>query len=772
MDGSGAVVTPAWALDNALEKVEGDYKDLSDGVALTDKIKKNFMCFYEDPRREELQRTLKCDLTIDEARVLLFYPTKAHICFYPTLLQSSEESTTCLKDDFRLFVLSLVYIVHRKRWPFLRDFVIAGGLSVLVNMLTAPNLYARGQAVEIFLSITDCDTFDWFQPINSSQIRTALYMRLLSLSRGPLLGNLLANRVGSYPGGSMRCLQLLAFWLSWVRVMFTGEVKDSPKRLQLSAELLEEVSHWSTLPTDCNTESEAYHEAKLAETLIEDFRQAGVANNGGGVYVYGHTMPSYSESDLYCIPESILLIDDREHEVIQSNEDIACSVDSATCSNQISLTDPSPKPFKFDHWTVQQIKEKGNDLFKKSQYIPAGECYLHSVRKLLATMDGIEDSEEDINMLSTLHNNIASVYWKLHGMSHDEIAACLADAKTSTHAVNSPMLPIIAQKLDSKESLLEACMTACKECLKHRPHHLKAIYRLCSCLYAQFQPDRAIEVMDSYLEDFPQEMRNTDEFVNIQNLRRKCIARAIIFQRKAGADAKNAPIKPVNTSADAETRSPPSCLVDDQTNYVLTQLQNRRKREKKSVQHAWDGIDRSIETPQDGESLLDGSAVEKTMLEMRIDDNVDDNFKKKSSGKISKSDQKKKEDRKAAEVAQNKKYMKYYKKIRKLVCEIRTLEIPSTACDDLKSTLTKVVRNIWKDGLNLKQVFSTMALDEDILLSLLLLLCDHMFVADEEHKLVTELRSCDRFNMTLQLALSGNDSSTLVQYVKDTQRMF
>jgi hypothetical protein len=96
-----------------------------------------------------------------------------------------------------------------------------------LNILNEENLYARGQALEIFLSVTDCDSFDWFASItneSSHSNKRFLHSKLLNLaSSQSFMTNLLANRSHSYPGGSLRSLQIFAFWTSWVRALYTKD---------------------------------------------------------------------------------------------------------------------------------------------------------------------------------------------------------------------------------------------------------------------------------------------------------------------------------------------------------------------------------------------------------------------------------------------------------------------------------------------------------------------------------------------------------------------
>ena len=136
-------------------------------------------------------------------------------------------------------------------------------------MTNDANLYYRGQAFEILLSITDCDSFDWFQPHDGSTTKKILQSRFLSLSDNPdFLSGLIENRKKSYPGGSFRALQLLAFWISWVRAMMTKN-----QVLNLSDKILEELYLWSEGGGEGEGNGVEYldEEINLAKMIFQDF---------------------------------------------------------------------------------------------------------------------------------------------------------------------------------------------------------------------------------------------------------------------------------------------------------------------------------------------------------------------------------------------------------------------------------------------------------------------------------------------------------------------
>lgn len=236
---------------------------------------------------------------------------------------------------------------------------------MLTQLLLDPNLYSRGQAVEIFLSLTDCDTYDWFLPISSNLHHLSLYREMYCLLDTPFLQNLLSNRTGSFPGGSMRCLQLLAFWLSWLRVHFTEQNK-----LKLHASLLNVINLWAI---ESEVESD---ESKLAMTLFEDFSTAGV----------------YDFHSDHITSRSLL-------QGVISPPAFHPEVSEIVSPNQL------------EHFVLgrNNLKEKGNKYFAEAKYMEALGCYKSAIDEI----EGSESVVEDCKLLATLYYNSANTYWKL-----------------------------------------------------------------------------------------------------------------------------------------------------------------------------------------------------------------------------------------------------------------------------------------------------------------------------------------------------------------------
>eukprot|EP01035_Chromulina_nebulosa_P027123 gene27123-35628_t len=242
-------------------------------------IIKKFQASFDVPPIAEIEYLLHKPFTLTEVRIMLFSPLENQISYYVTILNETNSNNT--SNDFikvRNLILSLLFLIHRKVWSFMSDFILAGGLHAIAGYMASDNLYIRGQVLEIFLSATDCDTFDWFQPHDNDFRKSELHKAMLSLSSNKsFLQNLLSNRVSSYPGGSFRSLQILAFWLSWVRAMYTEN-----QQLHLSKALLSELESWyvdttlviqDSMGGDGGPQSieKPDEEINLAKTLYEDF---------------------------------------------------------------------------------------------------------------------------------------------------------------------------------------------------------------------------------------------------------------------------------------------------------------------------------------------------------------------------------------------------------------------------------------------------------------------------------------------------------------------
>lgn len=139
----------------------------------------------------------------------------------------------------------------------------------------------------------------------------------------------------------MRCLQILAFWLSWVRAEYAVDNK-----LMLSPYILSQLRLWaskSETPDACDEEIE------LAKTLYEDFGRYEACPCDGDAIVIGGIKPQTFID--FCPP----------------------AVDEKT----VSLV--------LDSDSVLARKETGNEFFKSKKYIEALEAY-DTALELLGTL--------------------------------------------------------------------------------------------------------------------------------------------------------------------------------------------------------------------------------------------------------------------------------------------------------------------------------------------------------------------------------------------------
>ncbi len=93
---------------------------------------------------------------------------------------------------------------------------------------------------------------------------------MLELGSHPGLGflaKLLRNfEDGSFPGGTFLCLQILAFWLSWARLLYC---KD--RQMRVSAKILDTLRAWAAAATDREGIVITVEETQLAQKLYDDF---------------------------------------------------------------------------------------------------------------------------------------------------------------------------------------------------------------------------------------------------------------------------------------------------------------------------------------------------------------------------------------------------------------------------------------------------------------------------------------------------------------------
>ena len=417
--------------------------------------------------------------------------------------------------------------INRKNKPFLEEFIRSDGLESLSKLIGSESLYMRGQAIEIFMSITDSDMIDWFR---MDEQRHLLDSKLLKLYKSSsFVSNLLSNRTLSYPGGSFRCLQLLAFWMSWVRVTYT-----SCQILLPSPYILLQLDLW-------RSSSEADHsedELKLAEAVFSDFSSQRISEaieisslskyhsqNNKNLYFVGIIDPFDDTADLDT-PE-------MRFELSGSSQRIEVSVDNID--------------------EVTHLKEKGDFFFKNNESEKALEMYT-SALSLLKLLGSTNKSIE-----CSLYFNQASSMWRIaKGIkAHDNLENVGLTERSSYTTV------------------LEGCEDACVRALALNAKHVKAAYRLASVLIALKKYDEAVKTIGTFCNTLVPEQICSGVKDNIsskgpedlqelpltifEDLKRVCIASLIVQSQS---------INTVNLNI--------------RTKKVLGQLQRRNAREKQA----------------------------------------------------------------------------------------------------------------------------------------------------------------------------------------------
>ncbi|EKX43577.1 hypothetical protein GUITHDRAFT_110382 [Guillardia theta CCMP2712] len=240
-------------LEDCFGKEERDGEVAHDVIAAMQK-------HFDQPPTSAMQTVLSRNLADAQVRQILFWPTDEEISLYPSLLAVSNENAQKDKSVTKTLTsaMPMLYLRHCREWKLARIFIMSGGYSALSKLLIDKNLYLRSQAMETLSLLTDQnDNIDW---LNTKNIDSEIHKRLFQMNKGEMIPNLLANMRNSYPGGSYTALRILAFFLSWVRALYT---KD--KVLHVSKKVLEAFDQWKKL------EDISEEERKLATTLLEDF---------------------------------------------------------------------------------------------------------------------------------------------------------------------------------------------------------------------------------------------------------------------------------------------------------------------------------------------------------------------------------------------------------------------------------------------------------------------------------------------------------------------
>ena len=448
-------------------------------------------------------------------------------------------------------------------------------------MITDENLYLRGQAFEVLLSITDCDTFDWFQHHEGNTTTRALHHRLMGLSQHPnFLAGLLDNRTRSYPGGSLRALQLLAFWISWVRA-----VNTTNHILTLSDSLLRELKLWS----EGQGEDLCEDEINLAKTIYSDFSyeqfhredtadlrkemgtgtgtterntQLQLCSSDSGVpcdtadashidthsgadrpavFVSGFETSEYegcdSDTDASRTLPSMRLNGSGilEHSIaagISIEETLLATVECETAvGSEEGIIAPSQPPAELQYLEAlvekaQLLKVQGNELFKMLSFTDSLGIYEEAISLLEPMCEGVSHSSEEHHSSVTVSAVTAGV--DEISKPSPVIAALMASLHfncATAHWKLSELKGAVTCSAGADQPPLSheaKCESSCRSALTFDQTYCKCVYRLSCVLLQQGRSIEALEAIERYAAASTSDL---DE--SVKAVRRRCLAAAM-----------------------------------------------------------------------------------------------------------------------------------------------------------------------------------------------------------------------------------------------------
>ncbi len=402
---------------------------------------------------------------------------------------------------------------------FVKEFIINDGFEALIEYLDVENLYERSQAMETLMSLTDCDFFDWFAAPTTTehqQIHLKLITILTSLTtsnnQNYFIEKLIKNRASSYPGGSLRALQLLAFWLSWIRALYTED-----HRLVLSSKLLAEIKQWSQpyeqLINEGSEEGENEDELKLAQTLYEDFSEKQFENLTQAERDSFERIPNSNET---LTVSGVQKPEFQEGLPALQSLDIKGALESkpsqAISSPTFEVTPTIDVALKY--------KAEGNDHYKAEKYDLALKSYqyamntAHSLQRSKASLEIEEDFE---SLVITLHTNIANTIWKIW-TGEEEAETTLEKPDADKSRSNDIQV----------EQFFEDIKFHCEEVLRLSPNHVKAMYRLANAYIKKQQLKTAYTLITTFMKQLANVSSSVSKSLEdtklFDRLKRKCIA--------------------------------------------------------------------------------------------------------------------------------------------------------------------------------------------------------------------------------------------------------
>lgn len=629
--------------------------------------------------------------------------------------------------------ISAVYFIHKNNIDFMKEFIIANGLSALVLLMQDKNLNLRGQIIDIFVAFTNAERFDWFQPLdniydNSNIMSENLHYHMLRLNKTKFIESILYNRKDSFPGGSSLCLQLLAFWLSWVRVLYT---KD--KILYVSKVILDEMKLWSE---GVGNEYMCEEEISLAKTLYQDFSCDQYQGN---------------------IPKDILEGNNSRQMLIdgilklQPTNGLAIAKADSESNGKRENREPSVE-------NILVLKITGNEHYKNDKYTLALDDYDSALQMLvgLVASNTIDSNADDIKEVhSTLHYNRAAVFWKLAQIERNKVLGNV-NSKNNEGQVDDDIDDDIGADTSGAYELLR-CEQACMAALEIDGANIKAAYRLASVYYVLRKPMNGLKAADDCMDCL--KLKSSSEMVDqkidiLKTIRRKCIALAISLNEISAPASDN------SVSDDAVAGIKPDDIIGKKTAKILSALRSRTEREKSKITHAWNNWQPPVESAT--EVSISGDSAH-TDSEVPTQSDIFTNVNQLMSTNVASAKSKEKKTKSNSSVT---KLIILPKHVVEIINKIKSLAMKFDSCS--KSTAENLLSSpiigeceayllqIWQSDFSLSRCFTCIEAD---LLLLLLLTYLKLSANQDNHSIVLleQLLEISRIDSVFKLSLYGFD---------------
>ncbi|KAF0742151.1 hypothetical protein Ae201684_002820 [Aphanomyces euteiches] len=410
---------------------------------LQESLKEKFNAYYANPETHHVEQVLRKRMTDAHAQSLLFSPTREQAALYVTLIQGppkgAPESHPCSVVCQRY--LSMWYLCHARHWPLAKEFILHGGLDALVDLFEHDNMHFRGQALDVFTQVTSNPDFDWFTLPSCAESKAIHSKMLLLTNTSDFVKSLVANK--GVAAMSYYALQILAFFMSWVRKLYTkGE-------LRLSSALLATLSDWKSTP------GLSEEERTLATKVFDDFNRWPAAD----AEERQQKKELFEEVEY---PEGTLNLKQAHDAILALDYDQAIPL----CSSIIDLGDATPAPDRMQAYSLRGharfLRQLDRNDLKKLVYKMAIDDFT-SALDMEVSVDGyfsrVQLIEEKATALAHLHifSQALATLTPEDWMTQDE-SSRLEDKAREIRALQEEYNQLHGQKHMKEQTIFDAIM--------------------------------------------------------------------------------------------------------------------------------------------------------------------------------------------------------------------------------------------------------------------------------------------------------------------------